>query len=238
LQAIADYGTKQAKSSFEFEVVEKVTEKKPVTYVPPIESKPTTTTTTPNTNTPNIPTTSTVTSSGKTFGEVLTEVKQIAQSEPESAASNCLKLASTEQRDICFSTLADASKSYAYCDKINKIDYKDNCFLAFAIKENIDLCNKITENASKALCEQLILIQLMDKYYRENNTAMILELSKKFNPSVISSEGPQVQTYEYTYNEPVSIMDIVNNQDASSIPTTPIETPTDNTENQTSNETE
>ena len=242
LQAIADYNNKQAKSSFEFEVVEKVAEKKPITYVPPIETKPTTpTTNTPSTNNnnPNIPITPTVTSSGKTFGDVLTEVKQIAQSEPESAASNCLKLASTEQKDICFSTLADASKSHAYCDRISKIDYKDNCFLAFAIKENIDVCNKITENASKALCEQLILIQLMDKYYKENNTAMILELSKKFNPSVISSDGPQVQTYEYTYNEPVSIMDIVNNQDAGSITTTPTETPSDNnTENQTGNETE
>jgi hypothetical protein len=71
----------------------------------------------------------------------------------------------------------------------------------------------------------------MDKYYRENNTAKILELSQKFNPSVISPEGPKVQTYEYTYNEPVSILEIMNGDAPNNTPIEPIPP----VENQTDN---
>ncbi len=233
LQAIAEYGSKSATSKSEFEVVQKIEDKKPDTYVPPTESKPTTPTipTTENTpTTPNVPTTS---STGKTLGEVLTEVKILSQTNPDAAASECLKLASTEQKDICYSTIADSSRSYEYCDRISKIEYKDNCYLAFAIKENLDICNKISDNSSKALCEQLILIQLMDKYYRENNTAKILELSQKFNPSVIQPGGPKVQTYEYTYNEQVSILDIINTETPNTAPVEPIPPVDNQTENGT-----
>lgn len=211
LQAISDYGNKQAKSTSEFEVVQKVDEKKPPTYVPPTLPKSPATQPGQNTNTntgSNI--ISTPTNTVKTFGEVLTQVRQTAQDNPESAVNICSKLTLAEQKDICYSTVADASQSYTYCEKISSTEFKDDCYLAFVMKENVDVCSKVTGNSSKELCEQLHLIQLMDKYYKENNTEKILELSQQFNPSIIQNTNPEIKTYEYTYNEPVSIIDIIN----------------------------
>ena len=228
LQAISDYGNKEATSKSEFEVVQKVAEKTPATYTPPTTSDTSTDNNTINTNTesninnnnPSIPI-----NTEKTFGEMLTVIRQTAKNNPESAANNCIKLTSAEQKDICYSTVADASQSYNYCDKIVSTEYKDNCYLAFVMNGNVDVCDKITDNSSKTFCQQLHLVQMMDQYSKENNTEKILELSKQFNPSIIQNTNPQVNTYEYTYNEPVSIMDIVNEN-----------TPTDNSsENVSSN---
>jgi|GEM_PF-2513490 len=238
LQAISDYGNKQAKSVSEFEVVQKVEEKKPATYVPPVITTPQTNTNTdqntnnnpgtnPNNNDQN--TNTPTTNTGKTFGEVLTEVKQSAQTNPELAATSCSKLVSIEQKDICYSTVADNSNLYAYCDRITGVDYRDNCYLAFVMnKGNLDICNKITDNSSKSLCDQLRIIKLMDKYYAENNTEMMLELNNQFNPAIIQNTNPQVKTYEYTYTEPVTIMDIVSTAPVTETP------PTINTSNGTS----
>jgi hypothetical protein len=210
LQVIADYNNKQAESASEFEVVEKAIEKKPSIYVPPTPIKEPTTNVKQNTSKNPTITIPSTTNNGKTLGEVLTEARETALDNPQSAANDCARLSSSEQKDICYSTVADSSQESSYCDKISGTTYRDNCYLAFVIKLNLDSCDKITATSDKAFCEQLNLVRLMNKYYEENNTEKILELKEKFNPSVIQNNNPQVQTYEYAYNEPVTIMDIIN----------------------------
>ncbi len=201
LRAIADYGSnKQAKSSAEFEVVQKVTEKKPITYVPPANNQ--------NPGTGTKPGGTVTRNTSQTFGDVLINVRQIAQTNGEIASANCARLVN-DQKDICYSVVADSSQQIYYCDRITGATYKDNCYLAFVMKGNVDVCDKISDNSSKEFCNQLRIVQLMNKYYKENNTEKILELSKQFNPNVYNS-NPTVPTYEQVYTEPVTIMDIIN----------------------------
>jgi hypothetical protein len=71
----------------------------------------------------------------------------------------------------------------------------------------------------------------MDKYYKENNTEKILELGKQFNPAIIQNNNPQIQTNEHIYTEPVTVMDIINDQPL--VETPPNDTPIDNGTNGT-----
>lgn len=206
LQVIASYDGKEARSSIDFEVVQKAADKKPIDYIPPTQSIKPVTPATQNTSANVIPTS---TNTGKTLGEVLTEAKNTALTNPESAANDCSKLSSINQKDICYGVVADSSQSLSYCSKISGSEYRDNCYLEFVMLGNVDICDKFSDNNSKSFCEQLNIIQLMDKYSRENNTAKIMELTQQYNPSLISN-NPQVQTYEYAYNEPVTILDIMS----------------------------
>jgi hypothetical protein len=234
LQAIADYGNKQAKSSIELEVVSSVLDKKPITYVPPVNQS----ITSPNNgtstkiNAPIDTTNPTVITIEKTFGKTLTEIKDLAQSNPESANNMCAKLSTLEQKDICYSIVADSSKLSKYCDNIGDVDRKDNCYLTFVMKGSTDVCDQIVDNSSQAFCNQLRILKLMDQYYKENNTEKILELSKQFNPSIYDS-NPQIQTYEYVYNETntISVLDIMNNGEETPVNDTGTESPVDNTTN-------
>ncbi|MGV8140899.1 MAG: hypothetical protein ACP5NW_00495 [Candidatus Woesearchaeota archaeon] len=223
LQIIADYGKNMmAKSSAEFEVIQKSVII-PSTDIPSSGGSQTENNDNINTGqtggqgTSNTGTTGTSSNVeiDKTFGNLLTEVRQTAKNNPELASSTCTKISSIEQRDVCYSVMADSSRMYSYCDKISDDIKKDNCYLSFVMKGNVDICHKILDDTSKSFCEQLHIIQLMDKYYRENNTEKIMELSKQFNPEIIKID-PQVQTYEYTYTETakISISDVMSNADA------------------------
>jgi hypothetical protein len=237
LQIIADYGRNLvAKSSTEFEVVQKAIDR-PTTYVPPVVSTQINESTVQSDghgpDSESITSTSPNIEVDKTFGGLLTEVRQGAKSNPGYASNICSKIASIEQKDVCYSVLADESQLSGYCEKVSDIARRDNCYLSFVMKGNVDICDKITDGTSKSFCEQLHIIQLMDKYYRENNTEKIMELSKQFNPDVIKN-NPQVQTYEYTYTETatISILDVMSDADA-----TGTENPIGNNESNNSNPT-
>lgn len=205
LEVIASYGSNNAKSSNEFEVVTPTeTNNNNVPNTIPTLTQPNTTIIPENVETPP-----SVTATGKTFGDLLSDVKAAAKTNPESVVSECSNLASQDQKDICYSVIADSSQSYNYCAEVTNVDYRDNCYLAFVMKGNVNVCQYINDADNKAFCNQLQLVQLMNQYYKDNNTAKVLELSKQFDPNIYNS-NPQVKTYDYTYTEPVTIMSIVN----------------------------
>lgn len=223
LKIIADYGTKEAKTSAAIEIVPSVLDKKPEGYIPPITqidrnvSDPDPPSVRPSTGT--IPTVdpdyvyvqpqTSKTPSEISFGEKLTGVKQTAASDPELASATCARLASSEQKDICYSVVADTSKHDSYCDRITEAEYKDNCYLSFLINMgDVSVCDKISDVNNKEFCNQLKLIQLMDVYYKEGNSDKILELSKQLNPDIYGNT-PEIQTYEHIYSEPITITDIM-----------------------------
>jgi len=211
LQVTASYGSNNAKSTSEFEVVPKSSIKNNAT--PPIILPQNTTITNPNDIPAYVPpaTVNTGINTGKTFGELLSSVKATSKTDPESVVSDCSNLASLDQKYICFSVIADSSESYEYCSRVDNLEYKDNCYLSFVLKGNLDVCQYITDKDNKAFCDQLRLVQLMNQYYQDNDTAKVLELSKEFNPDIYNS-NPEIKTYEYTYSEPVTVMDIVNTE--------------------------
>jgi len=217
IKIISDYDGKQATSSAAIEVVQSAADKKPSNYVPPIVDEPKTPGDNPSTTiiipeknitiiyTPPTP----KSDSEKSFGEILTGVKQAAYINPESAITTCERVSSSEQKDICYSVVADTSKNKAYCDRITGNDFRDNCYMSFLINlGDVEVCDKISETSNKEFCNQLKLIQLMDVYYREGNSEKILELSKQLNPDIYGNT-PEIQTYEHVYSEPITILDIV-----------------------------
>jgi hypothetical protein len=221
LKLIADYGDKQATTSAEIEVVQSVADKKPP-ITPPTTNRTTPVTPTPERNTSTgiitVPPSSSTTSFGKSFGEVLTEVKLTASSDPESAADICIKLKAENQKDVCYSVVADTSKRNSYCDRIISVSSRDDCYLSFLINlGDVEVCDKITDANDKEFCNQLKILRLMDQYYKEGNSEKIIELSKQLNPDIYGNT-PEIQTYEYTYSEPITILDIMNGAGADVTP--------------------
>jgi len=261
LQTIADYGGKQAKSSIEFEVVEKASDKN--TNMPAQTgnnqqartSAPVTSTgagtsdnsqgqgnsninnnNNNNKNNNNNPQSTSYENTSNNLGDVLMNIRELAKNNPASAANQC-QGPNSEQQDICYSVVADSSQNVNYCDKISKSSYKDNCYLSFVMKGNADVCSKIQDNSSKEFCNQLKIVQLMNKYYKENNTEKIIELGKQFNPTVYNS-NPQLPPY-YNYTEQsVSIIDIISSNVSSNLSSIPPENNLSNTiSNRTANST-
>ncbi len=222
LLAIASYGqNEEAKSSLEFEIV---TIANSINKNTNSNSNNSTTknntninnsaniNTEDNVNTDNIknqnikdnnyntqPQTSVTENTKESFGDILIQIKETTKTNPQTAVNKCEELELNSKKDMCYTTIADVSKIYSYCDKIISLETKDNCYLSFATSSK-DICNKITDKESKVFCEQLQIVNQMDKYYKENNTQKVLELSKQFNPEVYSATSP-IRTYEYTYTE-------------------------------------
>ncbi|HYD02776.1 MAG TPA: hypothetical protein VEC16_00600 [Alphaproteobacteria bacterium] len=225
LRIIADYDGKQATSSSEFQVVKNAGDIKPA------PSTGTGSNTNPSTgsnagsgsNSGNTNTGSQGSNTGSentdnsintpTFGALLTEIRGIAKNNPNMASNRCKDLSSVQQKDVCFEAIADSSGLTSYCANVEESTRRDNCYLAFVLKGNVEVCAYIIDSNSKAFCDQLKIVQLMDKYYKENNTEKIIELSEQFNPSIYNS-NPQIPSYEYTYVETatISIVDIVNEE--------------------------
>jgi len=189
LKLTAAYGSKTVESSYEFSIIN----------VQRNVSQPTPTV-------PVIPTTPTP-PKDNTFGSRLIAIKQQVTNNP-TAANDCEKFTSTEQKNICYSTIADHTSKVSYCDLISDVYVKDNCYLAFVIRGNTQICDKINDNSTKLYCNQVRLVELMNQYYQQNNTEKVIELSSQFEPNLYNS-NPIPENYEYTYSQPTSTNDII-----------------------------
>ncbi|MGV8086453.1 MAG: hypothetical protein ACP5N1_02370 [Candidatus Woesearchaeota archaeon] len=218
LQVILDYGrNQQAKSSLEFEVVKVIipnTNRNTTSAISEILNN------TSNNNNDNIDS-PTINNNNiesqipeyfrESFGDTLVLVKETARNNPNSAAKICSDLESDSKKDLCYGAVADVSLMSNYCELIINIENQDNCYLSFAMRGNAQACTNIINSESRSFCDQLIIVQLMDKYYKENNTEKILELSRQFNPEIYDN-NPITATFEYTYTEVVTgnIMDVMS----------------------------
>jgi hypothetical protein len=200
-KAVAEYEGKTAESIAEFYIVEEINTDNTYNEFPleddstPIDTNGTTT----NTNPP--PKTS---GDKTTYGEYLAVIKQQAGAKNDVVASkNCEKF-SLDQKDICYSTVADASGKIIYCDKISKSDIKDSCLLSFVIRGNTQICDKIVDSYSKNYCKQANIVSQMQEAYLKNDTEKILDLSTQFEPDIYS-QMPEPPDVNYVYNQPSKI---------------------------------
>lgn len=199
LKASVTYGKEQkAESSVDFQIVEQI---RPGGGT--IQPQPTETTTQPKTNTGT-----TTTTRAKSFGESMQTIRQQAATNPQTAITNCLKFSNQEHKDVCISEIAYGTNKANYCEQIINTNVKDNCYLAFVIKGNTEICPKITDNSFKQYCEQIRIVDQMNYYMQRNETDKVLELTNQFNPPIYYS-NPVPNTYTEKYNEPASIEDFI-----------------------------
>ncbi|HEY9705043.1 MAG TPA: hypothetical protein V6C58_21570, partial [Allocoleopsis sp.] len=224
LKVIADYDGKQATSTNEVQIVKNVLDK------PPINTRPNnggtqggqTSTGSQTGGSSNTQTGSGANSGSsqvytKTFSDTLSNVKSVSLSNPNAAVEICEDITQETQKDICFETIAATSKTTSYCSYMQDVTRRDNCYMSFLMAgETVDICDKISDSKTKEFCDQLRLVQLMDKAYAEGDTEKLIELSKLFNPSIYTDKPEAINQYQYTEEyydsqEPsVAIEDIFN----------------------------
>ncbi len=201
LNALVTYGDAQkAESSTEFQIVEEIT------YRPPTGGGTSTGegTTGGGTSTGSGTTGGGTTSSGKTFGDSMKLIRQQALTNPQVAINNCLKFTNPEQKDICLGEIAYNTNKVNYCDQISSPDKRDNCYLAFVIGGNTQVCDKMVDATNKQYCNQMRIVEQMNYYYQQGDNKKVLELSRQFEPAIYNS-NPTPINYQNTYTQTSSL---------------------------------
>lgn len=196
LNAIVTYGNnKKAESSTEFQIVEQ--------YRPPTRegtSSRGTIVSTSGGSTPSEKSGGTTTSGSKTFGDSMKLIRQQAATSPQAAYNSCIKFTSQTQKDICLGEIAYDTDKVNYCDQIGETVKKDNCYLAFVIRGNTQICDKITDTTTKQYCNQMRIVEQMNYYYQQGDTDKVLELSRQFEPAIYNT-NPTPVNYQNTYTQ-------------------------------------
>ncbi|GIU69723.1 MAG: hypothetical protein KatS3mg002_0959 [Candidatus Woesearchaeota archaeon] len=160
-----------------------------------------------NLNNPSNPQTNTLNTRGsnrKSFGETMILIKQQSVNNPQVAFNTCLKFTDINQKDICINEIAYTTNRVAYCDQISNSDKKDNCYLAFVILGNTQICEKIKNANLKGYCEQTRIVEQMNQYYIQGNNEKVLELSRQFEPALYNT-NPVPMNYQESYNQVSSL---------------------------------
>jgi hypothetical protein len=151
-------------------------------------------------NTPTTPGTTTASGGKTSFGDSLSIIRQQSLTNPQAAFNNCLKFSNPDQKDICLGEIAYNTNKVNYCDQIGNTQKKDNCYLAFVIGGNTQICDKITDSTTKQYCNQARIVEQMNYYYQQGDTEKVLELSKQFEPAIYNA-NPTPTNYQNVYNQ-------------------------------------
>ncbi|MAF34651.1 hypothetical protein CMO91_02285 [Candidatus Woesearchaeota archaeon] len=90
----------------------------------------------------------------KTYAEIIDDSEKLASKSPDQAADQCASLLVVPQADLCFSQVARASESSKFCNAIQTVSNRDDCYAAFAQKEP-EACDKISDTYLQAACFSL-----------------------------------------------------------------------------------
>lgn len=140
----------------------------------------------------------------KSFGETMTAIRHQAVNNSQGAINNCLKFSSQEQKDVCISQISYNTNKFNYCEQISAANIKDNCYLAFVIGGNTQVCDKIIDETNKKYCNQIKIVKQMNDYYQQGNTEKLLEVSKQFEPAIYETIPPSPD-YQSTYSQPSTL---------------------------------
>ena len=135
-----------------------------------------------------------------TFGNAMSRIKETAKNNPQQASGDCEKFTSLDQRDICYFGIADSSSRYSFCNNIKNQDYRDNCYMNFALEGNTEVCDSIKNNATSEYCNQIRIVQEMQQAFAQNDTVKVAELNTEFKPPIYNSKIP-LPVYSDIYNQ-------------------------------------
>ncbi|MBI3036081.1 hypothetical protein HYY71_07215 [Candidatus Woesearchaeota archaeon] len=82
------------------------------------------------------------------------EIYELAKKDQFKAEKICDSL-STDIKDRCFSSLADATNNFQYCSRVQSLSSKDGCYINFALRGNFDVCGNIYDTYQKEGCYAL-----------------------------------------------------------------------------------
>jgi hypothetical protein len=201
LNAIVTYGDNQkAESSTEFQIVNQITAR-PITGGGTSDGNGGSTTGgSPGGNTGETSIETITTGDKPTFGDTLSNIRQQSLTNPQAALTNCLKFSNPDQKDVCLSEIAYSTNRANYCDQISDTPKKDNCYFAFVIGGNTQICDKISDPNTKQYCNQARIVEQMNYYYQQGDNEKVLELSKQFEPAIYNN-NPAPVNYQNTYNQ-------------------------------------
>ena len=89
------------------------------------------------------------------YAETMIKVTAVAKTNPEEAKNTCLGLAKPEEKDRCLKKIADVTNIKDYCDLIEGVSDRDECYYPFFMKGDYSVCEKLTDPQSKKSCEDL-----------------------------------------------------------------------------------
>ena len=103
-------------------------------------------------------TTTNLQSSNPTRAEIDAAVNQIAQNRPDDAISLCSQITTRSGRSSCYTRVSIASQQPRYCEEVEDLFSRDNCYMQFAIEEigTLELvCPNISDRFTQRSCTLL-----------------------------------------------------------------------------------
>lgn len=97
----------------------------------------------------------------KTVFEIKQEAINLANSNPDLAATTCLQLSNP---DSCIFDLYESTKNRDFCGAIVDVSFQSNCYLDYALrKKDFGICNFIKEEFSQRNCFSMKQLEEMQK---------------------------------------------------------------------------
>jgi len=88
--------------------------------------------------------------------EIIEDLKELMQNDPEAAKKECETLSHSEDVDYCYETLAAEAQDSNYCDIIQDADMRDRCYSNYALNTlDFSVCERISDEDFKESCEEL-----------------------------------------------------------------------------------
>ncbi|MBU1199512.1 MAG: hypothetical protein KKF46_06755 [Nanoarchaeota archaeon] len=100
---------------------------------------------------------------GKSFAAIKIEAANLAVTDPEGAKNICVQQITDnqEEKDLCLKNVAHKSMQKIYCDMIQGVDDKDECYYPFFLQGEYTVCDKITDPQSQQACNNMKEIELL-----------------------------------------------------------------------------
>lgn len=90
----------------------------------------------------------------RTYAQVIEDAEKLAAQSPDQASQECAAVLVVPQADLCFSQVARTAENSKYCNGIQTIANRDDCYAAFAQKEP-EVCEKIYDQYIRNACFSL-----------------------------------------------------------------------------------
>lgn len=90
----------------------------------------------------------------KTDDLAISEVAALSLQNPKEAEQKCNSL-SAENKDKCFSGIAESTKNKEFCAKVQDVSTRDGCYAGLALQGFYDVCDSIINSYQKEACYAL-----------------------------------------------------------------------------------
>lgn len=169
LEVIASYAEQEAIASFDFFIGDSSSPNPNPNPVPdPINPEPTPIPTPTPLPTPITP----PDSQGLSDDQLM--INALDSNDPAEGAGICDAISQDYLKNECFLLLAQTHNNYQYCEYINDLSRKEDCYIDFVLMGSVELCSQITLPENQILCSQFTNMNYIVLYGQDGNVSGLM----------------------------------------------------------------